>query len=250
MEQHNKLLHQARKDSAWMPMVVVGVLYIALSFFYDVHCITPNSISTPFTKDISWSYTSSTWFDACFFFVCVFTFYYFRTILKKYKANVLRIKNTAIIIVTTLCFFSIICGETEGGKQFIIKILDETMFADMLLPDYYGVVFAFWFGTLGGITIGIVFGILGVFNIAIEGVIICTLMGAMSGIVAFIELSLHKGFFYGLIYGIVLVATNIVINACGIAAIGAPLALLQKTRSMAMDRKEKSDEAYQKRLKK
>lgn len=248
MEPHTRLLHQARIKSLWMPVVVIGILFTTLCLCFDIHCITPGRICTPFAKEISWEYTSSIWFDMCFFCIAIFTVSYFRVILTRYRADVLRIRNVACTLSSLFALGCIICGRTEYGQKLISHLLEGTLFADMLLPDYYGIVFAFFVGTCGGITIGIAFGIFGLFNVAIEGIIISTLMGAISGMVAFAELLIHKGVFPALLYGGVLLIANVSINALGIAALGAPLSVLQKLSSMSIDASERSDRLYRKRI--
>lgn len=244
------MLHDARRRSFAGVYFFVGIILTALGIGFDVHCINPSRACFPFTKDITWTYSSPLVIDVCFYFLCIFTFYYYRVILTKYRIEALRMMKVALIIVTISAICAVLIGETNGGKKFIEEYLRGTVFVDILLPDYYAIVFSAFVGTTCGIMIGVVFGVLGIRNIPVQGVITCTLFGGMTGITTFITLVIHTHMLTtAVVYGLLLFILNVAVNAMGITCIGAPIVMLQKIISSVRDSDEKKESARRKRMK-
>lgn len=249
MDNHTRLMHHARRRVMWMPLVVVGILFAIVSITNQIHFIEPGRICFPFTKDIEWNYTSSTWIDIALYFCALITFFYYQRMFAKHKANIRKMWAISAIIIVLMSIVCMALGETEKGRQIISSMLANTMFGSILIPEYSSIVFSVFVGTLGGVVTSTIFSLLKVTKDIVQIIFLCTIMGATSGLVTFVELAIHADILRALLFGITIGVLNILVNALCIASAGLPAILLQKIASAITDNNEKKENARRKRMK-
>ncbi len=135
------------------------------------------------------------------------------------------------------------------GKRIIADCLQETVFGDLVISQYSAIPFSLLISTVGGIVIGAFFGTTKLIKDVVQITFLCVAMGAISGVVTFLELILHADLLRAIWYGVSLTALNILFNAVGIGSVGLLLILPQKISSVFTERSEKKKNAQRNRMK-